>query len=399
VVNVDMSDIEYRLQGHSIGLVGGQESGWGYVALPTDANLRDNRYYFAFGNPPERRAIIVAEEPGIARPLRLALTAPVDPDLSYGADVVSASQFEQLDLATASLVLWQAPLPEATVAQQLLEFVQSGRPVIFLPPRHVSPTRWSGMGWTGWESAEGEEPLKVRTWRGESDLLRHGQSGVPLPVGKLAIYRHCGIEGEGSSLAELNNRASLLRRGTLGQGAFYFCATWPTAGESSLLRDGVTLYVMLHRALEMGANSLSRVRQLDAGTEEALDVAQWELLSEQPAGSLSTDRPFLAGVFRHEDRLVALNRPAAEDRGRPINEQQVDQLFEGLAFRVVAEELGSTSALASEIWRVFVLLMALALITEAVLCLPERKLVEPATATQRQGVAAAATQDMKRAMG
>ena len=68
-----------------------------------------------------------------------------------------------------------------------------------------------------------------------------------------------------------------------------------------------------------------------------------------------------------------MNRPATEDNVETIDNEQLEQLLQGLPYRQVEEEIGSASALASEIWRVFVLLMAVALIVEALLCLPEKK--------------------------
>ncbi len=159
----------------------------------------------------------------------------------------------------------------------------------------------------------------------------------------------------------------------IGKGAFYFCATLPGSAESSLLREGVSFYVMLHRALAAGADTRSKVGQFAAGTEAARAVSAWELLSEAPGDALSSDRSLFAGTFSNGDQLAALNRPAGEDSRERIDQEQVDVLLEGLPYRMVQDEIGSASALASEIWRLFVFLMAMALIVEAVLCLPERQ--------------------------
>jgi hypothetical protein len=135
--------------------------------------------------------------------------------------------------------------------------------------------------------------------------------------------------------------------------------------------------------LENGAATRSKVKQLDAGSPAALKVARWELLSETPSQSLSSDRTLFAAVFQDEDQLAALNRPLSEDRQRRIDQEKTEELFDGLTIRMVQEELGSASALASEIWRAFVILMALALIVEAVLCLPEK---EPIGETTELGI-------------
>lgn len=374
VVRVEMSDVEHRLQGHTVALAGQARSGWGYVELPADANMHDNRYYFVFGDPPRRHTIMVSDRPRVARPVQLAALAPVDPGLSYTAEVVTPSQAAGADWDTAALVVWQAPLPDGELAQRLNQFVEEGRPVFFFPPIQPTNTSWAGFRWVRWQDQSDAEPLQMQTWRSDSGLLQSTRGGASLPVGKLQVYRYCTIEGDGQALATLSNGETFLRRGSLGNGSFYFCATLPRATESSLLRDGVTFYVMLHRALEMGAATRSKVKQLDAGSPEAHRVADWKLLSEPPARSLSSDRSLFAAVFQYEDELAALNRPLQEDRHERIDQEQAEALFEGLNVRIVEEEIGSASALASEVWRAFVFLMAVALIVEAVLCLPDREL-------------------------
>ena len=72
-------------------------------------------------------------------------------------------------------------------------------------------------------------------------------------------------------------------------------------------------------------------------------------------------------------RWIALNRPIEEDLDTTLVQDDVDQLFSGLDYRFVTDEVGSTSSLASEIWRAFLIIMAIALLVEAWLSLPEKK--------------------------
>ena len=64
---------------------------------------------------------------------------------------------------------------------------------------------------------------------------------------------------------------------------------------------------------------------------------------------------------------------------------ELNGLFDGLDFQVIDDKLGSGHSLASEIWKIFVVLMGLALLAEAVLCLPPKSvpkttfLAEPET--------------------
>lgn len=153
----------------------------------------------------------------------------------------------------------------------------------------------------------------------------------------------------------------------------YFCATLPHTEYSSLALDGVAFYVMIHRALSTGAAKQGKARQLAAGTPAAREVAAWTPLSEKPEGALSSDRAVRAGALQNADRLVSLNRPAGEDMARVLNQAAVDRLFGGLEYRQVTDRVGDRSSLASEIWRSFLFAMAVALLVEAWLCLPERK--------------------------
>ena len=51
----------------------------------------------------------------------------------------------------------------------------------------------------------------------------------------------------------------------------------------------------------------------------------------------------------------------------------MDSLFQGLDFTRLDDASGNTSALASEVWLMFLVIMIVALIAEALLSLPERR--------------------------
>ena len=54
-----------------------------------------------------------------------------------------------------------------------------------------------------------------------------------------------------------------------------------------------------------------------------------------------------------------------------LSEEQVAQLFRGLDFIRVDDRAGSLAQLIQEIWRMFLISMFIALIAEAVLCMPK----------------------------
>jgi hypothetical protein len=202
-----------------------------------------------------------------------------------------------------------------------------------------------------------------------------------LPVNDLLIYRHCDLNGEMRVLAKLNNGAPLLTRLTSNAGAMYFLTTWPTATHSSLDREGITLFAMTHRAIAGGAESLGAAKQFEAGSIPARAVSSMPALApilKDKLVSLAESRPFRAGVYGNPDQLIALNRPRVEDRSSPMALTELNDLFQGLDFQVVDDTLGSGQSLASEIWKVFVALMGIALLAEAILCIPPK--AQPKTA-------------------
>jgi len=179
-------------------------------------------------------------------------------------------------------------------------------------------------------------------------------------------------------LAKLGESDPLLIRRRLGSGAMYFLTTWPVATHSSLDREGVTLFAMMHRALAASAESQGAARQFEAGTLPAREVEALSRLDvaagdeEDIVANLANARPFRAGVYGNNEQMIALNRPLAEDQNSAVPVPELESLFEGLDFALIDGEVGSGQSLTSEIWRFFIALMAIALLVEAVLCMPSK---------------------------
>jgi hypothetical protein len=265
-------------------------------------------------------------------------------------------------------------------AEILSAFVNRGGQVIFFPPDSLdnesTKTLPFGMKWGQWN--EPRDPVAVGSWRGDADLLAGTLAGAALPVGALRINRFASLDGDATALATLEGGSPLLARVASPRGGIYICTTTPRASDSSLAADGVVLYVMVQRALAVGAKALQAAGQLDAGDsvgDAAADTAiAWKPLAERP-GRLSTERAFTAGVYADNDRWWAVNRSAAEDRRAVLSDPQLDQLFQGLVLARVNEQAGTSKSLVEEIWRAFLVVMLAAMIGEACLCLP-RKITE-----------------------
>jgi len=363
---------ETELRDHRIPLEKGRDRGWGRVSIPADANPADNDFWFVFEQPAPRRSIIVVDDPQAARALQLAASISPDPSIKCAAEAVATAQVPAVDWDDVSLLLWQAPIPSGDVARQIRTFIERGGSAVFFPTRVPGNEELFGVRYTSWSEGKPEVPLDG--WRGDQDLLAHSASGAPLPVGQLQIRKYCGLSGELTPLATLRGGAPLLARVVTDGGGAYFCATTPTPGDSSLATSGVVFYVMIQRALAAGAAALGSTRQLIAGDPPRDDPTLWKPVSGARE-ALSTDYPFHRGVYQSGERLLAVNRAAAEAQTPVLGDAQVAGLFRGLDFDRVDDRAGSLSSLIQEIWRMFLIAMMGAMVAEAALCLP--KLARP----------------------
>lgn len=366
-ITVDVTGSQFELKDHRIPIERSKERGWGKVSIPADANSADNDFYFVFDRPAERQTIIVADDANAARPLQLAAAISPDSAVKLAAEVLTLDQLPTVAWDHVSLVLWQAALPDGPAADAVQAFVDRGGQVVFFPPPSPNNDAFAGVSWQSW--VESPDGIAVETWRGDQDLLSHTQSGAALPVGSLQIRKHCTLSGEHIPLATLKGGTPLLARVTTNRGGVYFCSTTPAAADSSLAENGVVLYVLVQRALALGASVLGNTRQLVAGDVSGEQPTAWQQLAGPPE-AISTEFAFHGGVYSAGERLLALNRTIAEDQAAVLPDSRVAELFQGLDFARVDDKAGNLAALIQEIWRLFLIAMMIALIVEAALCLP-----------------------------
>ncbi len=135
-------------------------------------------------------------------------------------------------------------------------------------------------------------------------------------------------------------------------------------------------YAMLQRALAEGSRSLELASARAAGPGVLADRAEWESVAPVDDAPTVSQRGLHAGVYRDGDYWAAVNRSLAEDRSDVTPVATVDELFAGLSYQRIDDAVGDNAALVNEIWRAFLIVMALALILEAALSLPGEKKAE-----------------------
>jgi len=362
-----------------------QANGWGRVSIPTDSNPADNDFYVAFGTPPIRRTIVVTEDSqaGAQTKRTLELIAGIPPDklLRAATEAVAAEAVADMPLDDVALILWQAALPEAGAAVAVNRFIARGGQVIFLPPESPTTTAFNGMAWQTW--TEHSPPLRPSSWRADEGLLAATLTGAALPVGELEVRRTCGITGDGTPLGALPDGRPLLVRAAGDQGGASFLTSTPAVRDSDLAANGVVLYAVVQRAIDAGLEAVGNARQIDAGamllsgtdaggqrSSQQRSQEDWRQIAGPP--SASTEAGFHAGVYASRGRLLAVNRPAAEDAAEVVDNRQIETLFQGLSFSRFEQKAGGLGAIVEEVWRLFLVALLVALAVEGLLCFPRR---------------------------
>lgn len=362
------------MQAHAIPIDKSVKRGWGRVELPADASLANNVFHFVFDDPPPMHSVIVSDDELEAASLKAALSAAADPSRKYVTTMLSSNRAAEIPWEDAALIIWHAliPKPDDVLARQLQNHAAAGRTVLFLPPELPDATEIFGLRWGEWETGAADKPQVVEWWRNDADLLANTRDGAALPVGTLEILRRCSITGEGVPFARVAGRGPLLMRSSLVRGgSAYFFGTLPGPAASSLARDGVVMFALLHRALNDGARMLGKAQQRVASAS-ALgdDPGKWRRVEQKGEVVASADLPLRAGIVASGDQITALNRPAGEDQPETLSTTGLNELFAGLDFRVLTDSLEKGRSLTNEIWRTFLIAMAIALVAEALLCMP-----------------------------
>jgi hypothetical protein len=376
--SIEMTGSQLDLKDFRVALPGLEERGWGRVSIPLDTSSMDNEYYFSFDQPPPRKAIVVSDSQDSTRALQLAASISPDGKTDAEVEILSRQMLDSADWDAVSLLIWQGALPADAEADTVQDFLAAGGSVIFLPPEVINATTsdldkdFLGVRWTGWQTHETDQTID--SWRSDQDLLAATRSGAALPVGQLKVKRHALLAGDMTPLASLSNGSPLIARAATPAGQAYFCATSANTNASTLATNGIVLYVAVQRAQEQGLLALADTAIRSAGRDSLGDntsPADWQRLSDAD-GQLSTEQNLHAGVYENETQLIALNRNVNEDEFATISDEQLETMLGTLDWNRVRDTAGSTSSILQEVWRLFVVLMIIALIAEAILCLPRQ---------------------------
>jgi hypothetical protein len=127
---------------------------------------------------------------------------------------------------------------------------------------------------------------------------------------------------------------------------------------------------MMQRLLQSGSRRFQQAVSISCGELGLVDQARhWEAVDSPNPKDIRTQ----AGVYRCGERLLAVNRPAAEDDPEVLESDQARHLFGSLTLQMLEERRGSQGEnLQGEIWRMFLFTMLIFLVAEGALILPAK---------------------------
>jgi hypothetical protein len=360
-----------------------EESGHGWLAIPSDGNPRDNAVFFAYGPARSVKSLIVA--PAGESSGYLALAAAPPGFEKQTATRIDPAEFSKTSTADLSMILWAAPLPSAANSKALENFLSSGGQVVFLPSTDPSTETFLGMKWGAVTLADAGKFFILQDWNKSDGPLRDGIDGTPIPAERLRGIKRAIPDGDAAVLARWEDGEAFITRKVVDRGTLWFLGSIPDYTWSNL-GDADVLLPATQRILTLGAERFDSSYLSEVGSDFA-GLAPGETRTRVDDFS-QENTPTAAGVFRLGERLVALNRPLQEDDLQVATKDNLDAMLDGTGYRLL-DQVGNAAdpSLSTDMWRAFLIAVLFFLISEALLCLPKKTKEQPAIPKHSFGTA------------
>jgi hypothetical protein len=362
----------------------GSESGYGWLSIPADGNDRDNAAFFAYGPARSVRTAVVSAPGEAAGYLMLAAAPPEFGKLQ--AELTDPARMVALKTADISTLLWAAPLPTGAAADALTRFVSGGGQVVFLPHGGAPAESFMDFNWEPVKLADKDKYFISKEWNHTDGPLRDGLNGTPVPVDRLKAIRRQIPTGNAAVIARWEDGEALLTRHIIDRGTVWFLGTTPDYAWSNL-GDGDVLLPLIQRIVALGSERFDSAYVAAVGSDSSKSLPGEVRTRLDDFGSPDpANISHLGGVFKLGDRLIALNRPAAEDSPEILNREGLNTALAGTNYTLLAQAgQADDPSLSRDVWRVFLIAMIFFLLAEAILCLPSKttvKVLEEALSTK-----------------
>ncbi len=358
-----------------VALPAGSDTGSGWFSIPADGNPRDNAAFFAYGPARPVKSLVVAPPGEATDYLTLAAAPP-----GFGnqrAERIDPAQAATLSINDVASLLWAAPLPGGAAAEQVSRLLAAGGQVIFFPPGTSPAKPFLDLNWAPPTSAAKDKYFILKDWNHSDGPLRDGLNGTPLPAERLKAIRRQLPVGDASPLARWEDGEAFLTRRIFDRGTVWFVASTPDYTWSNL-GDADVLLPLVQRIVALGAERFDASYLAYVGSEAAKSLPGETRTRLDDYGTPDpANADHLAGIFKLDGRLLALNRQLAEDAPEILPRDALNTALEGTGYTLL-EQAGQANdpTLSRDVWRAFLMAVLLFFLAEALLCLPNKTTVQ-----------------------
>ena len=354
-----------------VALPPGSDTGYGWVSIPADGNVRNNAAFFAYGPARPAKTLIVSPPGESADYLALAAAPPgLGNLLAQRVDPVRAGSAITAEFAA---ILWAAPLPAGATADALRQFLTSGGQVLFLPPGGPSNTTFNDLKWSDPSEAPAGKFFILKDWNHSDGPLRDGIDGTPVSANRLKAIRRQIPSGDAIPLARWEDGEPAVIRRIFDHGTAWFLGsipdyTWSNLGDADVLLPAV------QRIIATGSDRFDASYLATVGSPATrLMPGEIRTRLDDHDSADPANAEYEAGVFHLGDRLLALNRPPQEDAPEILTRETLDTVLAGTHYTLL-DQAGKANdpSLSRDAWAAFIAAMLFFLFAEALLCLPNK---------------------------
>ena len=354
-----------------IALPAGLESGYGWVSVPADGNLRDNVAFFAFGPARSRESLVVSEVGESADYLELS-AAPTGME-NLQTSVVSPAQAVNSIAPNIAAILWAAPLPNGRTAESLEQYIRSGGHVMFFPNGKKTTSPFMDFSWSGPQESPKGQFFILKDWSRVDGLMRDGVDGTSIAGKKLLAIRRQMPVGDLTPMARWEDGEPMMTRRIIDRGTAWMVGSIPDYKWSNL-GDGDILLPAVQRVIAQGADRFDRSYLTPVGSESSMvtRLESWSRVDTyedaMPVKSLHK-----SGVYESGGQVLALNRPADEDSIEVLTRDELNLALNDTSYTLF-DQAGKADegSLSKDVWRAFIIAVLLFFLAEALLCLPKK---------------------------
>ena len=355
ILSMSQESLEYT---QTIELGSDDKGGYGVVSIPQDRHPGDNQYYFAYGALLNLKTAVISKS---KYSKLLALAAAPIKGLNMGSVIIDGSQLPA-NLSDSSLVIVENSKITLKQEEQLMKFVEKGGQVLVFPPLSKGSKLLKFIQPGVIETAKKDKTFMIGNWDEQQGPLANSKQGEVLPVNKLYVTSRQLSSLPGEVLASYKDGQSFLSRYGHGKGAVYYCSSSLEPKWSELYK-GAILLPMVKRILNEGSKQYSSIVNESCRYDDEINS-----LEPVVGNKNSAFKSLAAGVYAQKNRVIMLNRPALENDFTLINEEKLNDLFDGLDFSMFNETAdGSEETLQSELFSLFALFIIIFLAIEGFL--------------------------------